>query len=114
MSNELVHVTKTYMPSKEKYQKHVDDIFESAWITNNGSKVQELEKRLANYLGIKNIVLNLLGKDIKSKIKNFIYTDKNIPKLSSPDREALSIYFRSDIDKLEKLLDKDLSNWKKI
>jgi len=57
MSNELVHVTKTYMPSKEKYQKHVDDIFESAWITNNGSKVQELEKRLANYLGIKNIVL---------------------------------------------------------
>lgn len=64
--------------------------------------------------GIKNIVLNLLGKDIKSKIKNFIYTDKNIPKLSSPDREALSIYFRSDIDKLEKLLDKDLSNWKKI
>ncbi|MEA2017355.1 MAG: DegT/DnrJ/EryC1/StrS family aminotransferase [Campylobacterota bacterium] len=53
----MINVTKTYLPNKEKYQKHVDEIFESGWITNNGPKVKELETRLAKYLGVKNIVL---------------------------------------------------------
>jgi len=53
----MINVTKTYLPNKEKYQKHVDEIFESGWITNNGPKVKELEKRLAKYLGVENIVL---------------------------------------------------------
>ena len=53
----MINVTKTYLPDKEKYQKHVDEIFESGWITNNGPKVRELEKRLAQYLGVKNIIL---------------------------------------------------------
>ncbi len=53
----MINVTKTYLPNKEKYQKYVDEIFESGWITNNGPKVKELEKRLAEYLGVKNIVL---------------------------------------------------------
>lgn len=53
----MINVTKTYMPNKEKYQKHVDDIFESSWVTNNGVKLQELEKRLAEYLGVKNLIL---------------------------------------------------------
>tara|TARA_B100001063_G_scaffold159748_1_gene149171 strand:- start:18882 stop:19973 length:1092 start_codon:yes stop_codon:yes gene_type:complete len=56
-NNGPTHVTKTYMPSKEKYQKYVNEIFESSWITNNGPKLQELEKRLANYLGVKNVIL---------------------------------------------------------
>lgn len=53
----MINVTKTYLPNKEKYQKYVDEIFESGWITNSGPKVKELEKRLADYLGVKNIVL---------------------------------------------------------
>ena len=53
----MINVTKTYLPNKEKYQKYVDEIFESGWITNNGPKVKALEKRLAKYLGVKNIVL---------------------------------------------------------
>lgn len=53
----MINVTKTYLPNKEKYQKYVDEIFESGWITNNGQMVRELEKRLAEYLGVKNIVL---------------------------------------------------------
>ncbi len=53
----MINVTKTYMPSKEKYQKYVDEIFESGWVTNNGKLVRELEERLAEYLGVKNIVL---------------------------------------------------------
>lgn len=53
----MINVTKTYLPNKEKYQKYVDEIFENGWITNNGPMVQRLEKRLAQYLGVKNIVL---------------------------------------------------------
>jgi len=53
----MINVTKTYLPNKKKYQKYVDEIFESGWITNNGQMVGKLEKRLAEYLGVKNIVL---------------------------------------------------------
>ncbi|WP_198265494.1 DegT/DnrJ/EryC1/StrS family aminotransferase [sulfur-oxidizing endosymbiont of Gigantopelta aegis] len=53
----MINVTKTYMPDKAKYLAYVDQIFESGWVTNNGMLVRELEARLADYLGIKNIVL---------------------------------------------------------
>lgn len=53
----MIPVTKAYLPNKAKYQSYVDRIFESGWLTNNGSLLQELEQRLAEYLGVKNIVL---------------------------------------------------------
>jgi len=53
----MINVTKTYLPNKEKYKKYVDEICENGWLTNNGPLVQRLEKRLAEYLGVKNIVL---------------------------------------------------------
>ena len=53
----MINVTKTYLPDVGKYKEHVDRVFKSGWITNNGEMVQELEKRLKEYLGVKNIVL---------------------------------------------------------
>jgi len=53
----MINVTKTYLPNKEKYKKYVDEIFKNGWITNNGPLVQRLEKRLEEYLGVKNVVL---------------------------------------------------------
>lgn len=53
----MIHVTKTFLPNKEKYQYYVDKIFESGWITNNGPMVKELEERLTALLGVKNIIL---------------------------------------------------------
>ena len=53
----MINVTKTYLPNKEKYQKYVDEIYENGWLTNYGPLTQRLEKRLAEYLGVKNIVL---------------------------------------------------------
>jgi len=53
----MINVTKTYLPDKEKYFSYIDQIYRNGWITNNGPLVQELEKRLAEYLGVKNIVL---------------------------------------------------------
>ncbi len=53
----MINVTKTYLPSKKKYQKYIDEIYTNGWITNNGPLVERLEKRLTEYLGVKNIVL---------------------------------------------------------
>jgi dTDP-4-amino-4,6-dideoxygalactose transaminase len=53
----MINVTKTSLPNKEKYKQYVDEIYTNGWVTNNGPLVQKLEKRLAEYLGVKNIVL---------------------------------------------------------
>ena len=53
----MINVTKTYLPSKEKYKQYVDKIYSNGWITNNGPLVKELETRLATYLGVKHVVL---------------------------------------------------------
>lgn len=53
----MINVTKTYLPNKEKYKQYIDEIYANNWVTNNGPLVQRLEKRLAEYLGVKNIVL---------------------------------------------------------
>ncbi|MEJ8552666.1 DegT/DnrJ/EryC1/StrS family aminotransferase [Tepidibacter sp. Z1-5] len=53
----IINVTKTYLPDINKYKKYVEHIFESGWITNNGKLVQELEIKLKEYLGVRNILL---------------------------------------------------------
>lgn len=53
----MIPVTKSYLPNIDKYKAYIDSIYESAWLTNNGVLVQELEKRLKEYLGVKNIIL---------------------------------------------------------
>ena len=53
----MINVTKTYLPDKEKYKKYVDQIYANGWVTNRGPLVRELERRLAEYLGVKNLVL---------------------------------------------------------
>lgn len=53
----MINVTKTYLPNKAKYKKYIDQIYSNGWLTNNGPMVKLLEKRLAKYLGVKNIVL---------------------------------------------------------
>ena len=53
----MINVTKTFLPNKAKYQKYIDEIYANGWITNNGPLVKKLELRLAEYLGVKNIIL---------------------------------------------------------
>lgn len=53
----MINVTKTYLPDKSKYKQYIDEIYENGWITNNGFLVRKLEKRLAQYLDVKNLVL---------------------------------------------------------
>jgi len=53
----IINVTKTFLPKKEKLLLYIDEIYENNWVTNHGPLIQKLEKRLAEYLGVKNIIL---------------------------------------------------------
>ncbi|WP_345974720.1 DegT/DnrJ/EryC1/StrS family aminotransferase [Sulfurimonas sp. HSL3-7] len=52
----MVNVSKVYFPDKQKFLNYVEKVYESGWLTNNGPLVQELEKRLAKHLGVKNLL----------------------------------------------------------
>ncbi|GFD94487.1 aminotransferase DegT [Alteromonas sp. KUL156] len=52
----MIPVTKAYLPDKQKYKDYVDRIFESGWLTNKSGLLQELESRLALYLGVKHLI----------------------------------------------------------
>ncbi len=53
----MINVTRSYLPNKEKYVSYLDKIYNNCWLTNNGPLVKELETRLKEYLGVKNIIL---------------------------------------------------------
>ena len=53
----MIPVTKPYLPSREKLDRYLDGIFDREWLTNSGPLVQELTKRLEDYLGVENLLL---------------------------------------------------------
>jgi len=57
MSKDLITVTSPLFPSLEDFIPMLKDIWERKWLTNNGHYHQELEKALAEYLGVKYISL---------------------------------------------------------
>lgn len=55
--NEPVLVTRPLLPCIEKINMRIKDIWDSKWLTNNGSQHKELEKKLKDYLKVENFVL---------------------------------------------------------
>ena len=53
----MIPVTKPYLPSRDKLDSYIDGIYERNWLTNNGPLVQELTRRLEEYLGVENLLL---------------------------------------------------------
>lgn len=53
----MIPVTKPYLPNREKLNQYIDGIYERQWLTNNGQLVQELTRRLEEYLGVENLLL---------------------------------------------------------
>jgi dTDP-4-amino-4,6-dideoxygalactose transaminase len=51
MKRKRINVTETYLPSKEEYESVIGELWETKWLTNRGSIVLNLEKKLQNYLG---------------------------------------------------------------
>ena len=52
-----IYVTRPSMPSKDEYHQMIDELWESKWLTNDGKFHGELERRLADFLGVDNISL---------------------------------------------------------
>ena len=58
MSNKsLLTVTSPLLPSLEEFVPYLQEIWDRKWITNNGHFHQELEKALAEYLGVEYLSL---------------------------------------------------------
>ncbi len=55
--HEVINVTKTHLPDREKLDRYIDRIYETNWLTNNGPLVKELTARLEAYLGVENLLL---------------------------------------------------------
>jgi len=57
----MINVTQSYLGNKAKFMRYVDSIYSSGWLTNHGPLVTELEARLRDYLGVRNIILTNNG-----------------------------------------------------
>lgn len=53
----MIPVTKPYLPNREKLNSYIDQIYDREWLTNSGPLVEELTKRLEEYLGVQNLLL---------------------------------------------------------
>ena len=54
---EKILVTQPYLPPLEEVQPYLEQIWKNKWLTNNGPFHQELEKKLADFLGVKHVAL---------------------------------------------------------
>ena len=52
MSKELITVTSPLLPNLDDFHEELKNIWDSKWITNNGSYHKKLEAALAEYLGV--------------------------------------------------------------
>ena len=57
MNKKQITVTSPLLPSLEEFIPYLQQIWDSKWITNNGSFHQQLEQALCEYLGVKYISL---------------------------------------------------------
>lgn len=53
----MINVTRTFLPPIEEYTEYLKQIWKSGWVTNQGVLVEELEKKLTEYLGVKNLLI---------------------------------------------------------
>lgn len=52
MDNKLITVTSPLLPNLDEFHQILQQIWDSKWITNNGDFHKQLEKELAEYLGV--------------------------------------------------------------
>ena len=61
MEENKIFVTRATLPPKEEFLEYVDEIWESAWLTNMGDVHNELEKNLSEFMDDMEIVLTVKG-----------------------------------------------------
>lgn len=53
----MINVTKTFLPPIDEYFDKIKTVWNNNWITNQGPLAGELESKLKEYLGVKNLLL---------------------------------------------------------
>ncbi len=56
-----INVTRSSMPTYEEYCEEIKDLWESRWLTNMGTKHNQLEEELEKYLSVPNVTLYTNG-----------------------------------------------------
>ena len=51
----MIKVTKTFLPPIDIYQENLKEIWQTGWITNHGPNSKKLEAELADYFKVQNI-----------------------------------------------------------
>ncbi|WP_143735894.1 hypothetical protein [Methyloprofundus sedimenti] len=59
------------------------------------------------------IISTIIPKSLIQSTKSVLTNTEPIPKMSSADKEILLPYFKSDLEKLQVLIDADISSWYK-
>ncbi|HEY6872878.1 MAG TPA: DegT/DnrJ/EryC1/StrS family aminotransferase [Geobacteraceae bacterium] len=57
MNNKPIYVTQPFLPPLEEFIPYLEKIWENKWLTNAGPFHQELEAKLAEYLGVDHLAL---------------------------------------------------------
>lgn len=58
MKNETrINVTQCELPERVVFDRYIDQVFASAWLTNGGQHLRNLEQRLEEYLDVNNVVI---------------------------------------------------------
>lgn len=52
-----IYVTQPFLPPLEEFVPYLEQIWENKWLTNGGPFHQELEQKLADYLGVEHLAL---------------------------------------------------------
>jgi dTDP-4-amino-4,6-dideoxygalactose transaminase len=52
----VIDITRPYLPSREEFDRLVDELWSRNWLTNNGPFVNRLELELKQYLGIEHLL----------------------------------------------------------
>jgi dTDP-4-amino-4,6-dideoxygalactose transaminase len=54
--DDKLHVGRPNIGNRKKLFERIEDMLDHHWLTNNGPYVQELEKRIAEYIGVKHCI----------------------------------------------------------
>ena len=56
ISNSILHVGRPNIGNRERFLERVNEILDRRWLSNNGPVVQEFEKKIAGFLGVKHAI----------------------------------------------------------
>lgn len=109
---------------KKSPEKLVKDVFSFLDIADKTAEIDFLERHNKAELPksrmiqkveklpiIQKILADFIPGNLRRKLKRRFYSTDNLPKLTDADRKFLRHYFSEDIQKLSKLINRDLSHW---